>query len=151
MPRHSTHQNLEKRSGGNCKIRKRVSSSSSSSSSSAAKNYRFKRAWKQVIMASSRSPMQKLQSFENGVKCSKDGGGSSGGHHYKGKEGLSARKLAATLWEINGLHSPGSAGFKEDNFEYRKERDRGRKTSEQHFLLDQQPHSPRFEVKFSFF
>ncbi|KAJ8440498.1 hypothetical protein Cgig2_022939 [Carnegiea gigantea] len=81
-----------------------------------------------------------MLNFENGVKCSKDGGS------YKGKEGLSARKLAATLWEINGLHSPGSsAGLKEDNFGDRKERERARRSSEQHFLLDQQPHSPGFE------
>lgn len=122
MPRQKTHQNPEKRTGGYCKIRKRVSSSSSSSS--AVKNYRFKRAilvgkrvgsstpvptWKQVTMAS-KSPMQKLQSSEHGVKYGRESGaiGSSNANHNKVKEGFSARKLAATLWEINGLHSPHS-------------------------------------------
>jgi len=124
MPRQKTHQNPERKTGGYCKIRKRVSSSSSSSS--VVKNYRFKRAilvgkrvgsstpvpiWKQVTMAS-RSPKQKLQNFENGAKYGRDscgiGSSNTNNNHNKGKEGFSARKLAATLWEINGLHSPHS-------------------------------------------
>ncbi|KAL9228603.1 hypothetical protein vseg_004162 [Gypsophila vaccaria] len=180
MPRHSnTHQNNQEKNTSvrHCRIRKRVSSSSSASSSSVAKHYRFKRVVlvgkrveqhcpnstpvlpdRKVKMAGTRSPMQKMHSFESGVKFGKDGNICSSnnnnyhGNNYgnKGKEALSARKLAATLWEINGMNSP--KGVKDDMFEER----RGRKSSEklpaklfdgqQHLLLDQFPHrSPVYE------
>ena len=89
---------MEGRVGGRCKIRKR--GCSSSSSSSFAHKYRFKRAilvgkrggsstpvptWK----VNSRSPSSALKAAESGAK---------------GKEAsVSARKLAATLWEINDV------------------------------------------------
>ncbi|GAB4824646.1 hypothetical protein Ancab_007518 [Ancistrocladus abbreviatus] len=119
MPRNS--RNLEKKAvGGRCKIRKRgYSSPPSSSSSSLLKNYRLKRAilvgkkagsstpvpiWKMA----SRSPASHVQNFHHGEALK-----------TKGKESLlSARKLAATLWEINGGHSP------KENFEDKKRRER---------------------------
>nr|CAN83521.1 hypothetical protein VITISV_019055 [Vitis vinifera] len=89
---------MEGRVGGRCKIRKR--GCSSSSSSSLAHKYRFKRAilvgkrggsstpvptWK----VNSRSPSSALKAAESAAK---------------GKEAsVSARKLAATLWEINDV------------------------------------------------
>lgn len=90
---------MEGRVAGRCKIRKR--GCSSSSSSSLAQKYRFKRAilvgkrggsstpvptWK----VDSRSPSSALRTAESAAT--------------KGKEAsVSARKLAATLWEINDV------------------------------------------------
>lgn len=158
MPRHNTtHQNRQ----DYCKIRKRVSSSSSSSSFSAVnnnkkkkKNYRFKRAilvgkttatpvpsWKVIMAATSESPLQRLHNFElnndnnniNGVKFV----GEDHGTNNKGKEAMSARKLAATLWEINGLHSPG--GLKDDMFEEKRVRKNSDRVGK---LFDADPHTP---------
>ncbi|GAB4859812.1 hypothetical protein Ancab_011292 [Ancistrocladus abbreviatus] len=146
MPRNS--RNLERKVvGGHCKIRKR-GCSSPSSSSSLVKNHRLKRAilvdkkagsstpvpiWKMA----SRSPASGMLNFHGGE-----------GLKSKGKESLtSARKLAATLWEINGGHSP------KGNFEEKKERERktvekiGKLLEEGLFephLLDQ-CHSPNCE------
>ncbi|GAB2301554.1 hypothetical protein Dimus_035571 [Dionaea muscipula] len=112
MPRNSRIGTERRKIGGHCKFRKRgcTSSSSSSSSSSLVKNYRFKTAilvgrragsstpvptWKMT----SRSPVSGMQSNGEALKCKGSGG--------KGKDSLlSARKLAATLWEINGGRSP---------------------------------------------
>ncbi|XP_010685412.2 uncharacterized protein At5g41620 isoform X2 [Beta vulgaris subsp. vulgaris] len=130
MPRYNNSNininNINQNQG--TKIRKRVSSSSSSSS--AVKNYKFKRAilvgksagtattpvptwnWK-VLMAASESP---LQIFENGVNYNNNNNNNNNNinnnNFNKGKEAMSARKLAATLWEINGSHSP--AGYNAD-------------------------------------
>ncbi|CDP06877.1 unnamed protein product [Coffea canephora] len=98
--------------GGQSKVRKR--GSSSSSSSSLVRNYRLKRAilvgkkagsstpvptWK--MSSSSRSPS--LKNVKNILMAPKGGGGGGGD---RGKElSVSARKLAATLWEINGVVS----------------------------------------------
>ncbi|KAL3518589.1 hypothetical protein ACH5RR_021178 [Cinchona calisaya] len=95
--------------GGQSKVRKR--GSSSSPSSSLVRNYRLKRAilvgkragsstpvpmWK--MSSSSRSPS--LKNDRNVLQASK---GTNGGGD-RGKElSVSARKLAATLWEINGM------------------------------------------------
>lgn len=106
MPRHNL-MNVDGKIGGKkCKVRKRGGGSSSSSSSLVQQNYRLKRAilvgkrvgsstpvprWK---MTSSKSP-ENDKAFMNHV-------GSE-----KAKElSVSARKLAATLWEIDGLPCP---------------------------------------------
>lgn len=102
------NHNLEGKTGRVCKIRKR--GCSSSSSSSLVRKYRFKRAilvgkrggsstqvptWK--TSARSRSPSLAMENAE--FPTSKCGGG-------RGKEvSVSARKLAATLWEINEVPS----------------------------------------------
>ncbi|KAL7154119.1 hypothetical protein ABFS83_04G213300 [Erythranthe nasuta] len=110
MPRQKLNIVDGKSGGRNCKVRKR--GCSSSSSSSLAHNYRLKRAilvgkrvgsstpvprWK---MMSSKSPSpENDKGFKN--LAAKGGGGD------RGKElSVSARKLAATLWEIDGLPSP---------------------------------------------
>ncbi|CAO2841036.1 unnamed protein product [Amaranthus hypochondriacus] len=113
----------QNQSGGNCKIRKRVSSSSSSSSSpssssssSVVKNYRFKKAilvrksrsatsvptWKFIMAA---SPLQTV--FHNNNNNNNNNNEYDDDKYDEGKEAMSARKLGATLWEINGfkLHS----------------------------------------------
>lgn len=96
------------------KIRKRGCSSSASSSSSIIQNYRFKRAilvgkrggsstpvptWK---LMSSRSPASALRAMESPK--------SQNGGVPKAKKSprppVSARKLAATLWEMNEVPSP---------------------------------------------
>lgn len=106
MPRHNL-MNVDGKIGGKkCKVRKRGGGSSSSSSSLVQQNYRLKRSilvgkrvgsstpvprWK---MTSSKSP-ENDKAFMNHV-------GSE-----KAKElSVSARKLAATLWEIDGLPCP---------------------------------------------
>ncbi|XP_010246149.1 PREDICTED: uncharacterized protein At5g41620 [Nelumbo nucifera] len=108
MPRHN--RSIEGLLGGPCKIRKR-GCSSSSSSSSLVQNYRFKRAilvgkrggsstpvptWK----ISSRSPTSVVGIVESPKYQPSHSGG-------KGKQApVSARKLAATLWEMNEIPSP---------------------------------------------
>lgn len=95
------------------KIRKRGCSSSASSSSSIIQNYRFKRAilvgkrggsstpvptWK---LMSARSPGSALRNMESPKYTPSLNGA-------KAKHGppVSARKLAATLWEMNEIPSP---------------------------------------------
>ncbi|CAL9026353.1 unnamed protein product [Prunus brigantina] len=98
------------------KIRKRGCSSSASSSSSIIQNYRFKRAilvgkrgrsstpvptWK---LMSSRSPTAsalRAMDSPNYAASSQNGAGRS-----KQQAPVSARKLAATLWEMNDMPSP---------------------------------------------
>lgn len=105
-----------------CKVRKR--GNSSSSSSSLVQKYRFKRAilvgkrggsttpvptW----MTSSKSPTLAMLNAES-TKCTPPQNGS------KAKEvSVSARKLAATLWEINGIPSPRVKKDLEDKNEVR--------------------------------
>uniref|UniRef100_A0A6N2L5K8 Uncharacterized protein n=1 Tax=Salix viminalis TaxID=40686 RepID=A0A6N2L5K8_SALVM len=105
-----------------CKVRKR--GNSSSSSSSVVQKYRFKRAilvgkrggsttpvptW----MTSSKSPTSAMLNAES-TKCTPPRNGS------KAKEiSVSARKLAATLWEINGMPSPRVKKDLEDKKEFR--------------------------------
>ncbi|XVF05109.1 hypothetical protein REPUB_Repub05bG0143300 [Reevesia pubescens] len=105
------HQNSEGRGKRACKIRKR--GCSSSSSSSLIQKYRFKRAilvgkragsttpvptWK---TATTKSPSLAMPSAEFPIK------GSPKTLVTKTKEAsVSARKLAATLWEINTIPSP---------------------------------------------
>lgn len=94
------------------KIRKRGCSSSASSSSSVLQNYRFKRAilvgkrggsstpvptWK---LLSSRSPSSALRALESPKYPASQAGS-------KARQApVSARKLAATLWEMNEIPSP---------------------------------------------
>ncbi|XP_061978579.1 uncharacterized protein At5g41620-like [Populus nigra] len=105
-----------------CKIRKR--GNSSSSSSSLVKKYRFKRAILvgkrggsstpvPIWMTSSKSPTLAEPNAES-TKCTPPQNGS------KAKEvSVSARKLAATLWEINGIPSPRVKKDLEDKKEVR--------------------------------
>ncbi|PON82905.1 golgin family A protein [Trema orientale] len=96
------------------KIRKRGCSSSASSSSSVIQNYRFKRAilvgkrggsstpvptWR---LMSSRSPASALRNMDS----PKYPPSSQGGAKAKQAPPVSARKLAATLWEMNEIPSP---------------------------------------------
>ncbi|XP_052883258.1 uncharacterized protein At5g41620 [Gossypium arboreum] len=115
------------------KIRKRGCSSSASSSSSIMQNYRFKRAilvgskrggsstpvptWKLMMRSPSMASM--LRAMESPRYA-----GSQSGSKLKGQQQqqqqqqpVSARKLAATLWEMNEIPSPRR---KEGNVERRK-------------------------------
>lgn len=88
-------KNLNVDGGIKCnKVRKR-GSSSSSSSSSLVRNYRLKRAILVGKRGGSSTPVPTWKT------SSAKGGG--GGGDSRGKEmSVSARKLGATLWEING-------------------------------------------------
>uniref|UniRef100_A0A803QLB7 Uncharacterized protein n=1 Tax=Cannabis sativa TaxID=3483 RepID=A0A803QLB7_CANSA len=97
------------------KIRKRGCSSSASSSSSVIQNYRFKRAilvgkrggsttpvptWR--LMGCSRSPASALRNMDSPKYPPSQGGTGK----TKQLPPVSARKLAATLWEMNEIPSP---------------------------------------------
>ncbi|KAK8506965.1 hypothetical protein V6N11_000342 [Hibiscus sabdariffa] len=122
------------------KIRKRGCSPSASSSSSVIQNYRFKRAilvgskrggsstpvptWKLMMRSPSSASM--LRAAES-PKCA----GSQSGSKVKGQglgqqQPVSARKLAATLWEMNEIPSPRR---KEGNEERRRKEGRERGTA----------------------
>ncbi|PNS98385.1 hypothetical protein POPTR_016G074300v4 [Populus trichocarpa] len=110
------------------KIRKRGCSSSASSSSSIIQNYRFKRAilvgkrggsstpvptWK---LMGKRTPSSILRAMESSPK-------SINGKGKQQHAPVSARKLAATLWEMNEMPSP---KMKEEMVEERRLRKEGR-------------------------
>jgi hypothetical protein len=110
------NHNLEGKIGRVCKIRKR--GCSSSSSSSLVRKYRFKRAilvgkrggsstqvptWKTSARSRSRSPSLAMENAEFPKLPASKGGG--GGGRGKKEVSVSARKLAATLWEINEVPS----------------------------------------------
>ncbi|MBA0660622.1 hypothetical protein Goklo_012610 [Gossypium klotzschianum] len=119
------------------KIRKRGCSSSASSSSSIMQNYRFKRAilvgskrggsstpvptWKLMMRSPSMASM--LRAMESPRYS-----GSQSGSKLKGQQQqqqpVSARKLAATLWEMNEIPSPRR---KEGNEERRRMKEGGEK------------------------
>ena len=100
------------------KIRKRGCSSSASSSSSVLHNYRFKRAilvgkrggsstpvptWK---LLGSRSPATAaLRALDSPKYAASQAAGGSGGGGKAKQAPVSARKLAATLWEMNEIPS----------------------------------------------
>ncbi|XP_073286672.1 uncharacterized protein [Primulina huaijiensis] len=100
---------LDMRIGGRkCKVRKR--GCSSSSSSSLVQNYKLKRAFLvgKRVGSSTPVPLWKMNGsksprleFDNGFKYV----AAKGGENAKDFS-VSARKLAATLWEINGLLPP---------------------------------------------
>uniref|UniRef100_A0A5B6ZCH5 Uncharacterized protein n=1 Tax=Davidia involucrata TaxID=16924 RepID=A0A5B6ZCH5_DAVIN len=93
-------QNLgvEGRIEGQCKVRKR--GCSSSSSSSLVQNYRLKRALLVGKRGGSSTPVPTWMLGSRPPSCALKSGESV-------KEvSVSARKLAATLWEINEVHSP---------------------------------------------
>ncbi|KAJ4971216.1 hypothetical protein NE237_004315 [Protea cynaroides] len=118
MPRQN--RSIEGMIEGYCKVRKR-GCSSSSSSSSLVQNYRFKRA---ILIgkrggSSTPVPTWKLSSRSSSVvgiaESPKYPPSQNGG---KGKPPpISARKLAATLWEMNEIPSP---HMKEDVLEERR-------------------------------
>ncbi|XP_073156786.1 uncharacterized protein [Henckelia pumila] len=101
--------NVDIRIGGRkCKVRKR--GCSSSSSSSLVQNYKLKRAFLvgKRVGSSTPVPLWKMNGskspsleFDNGFKYV----AAKGGENAKDFS-VSARKLAATLWEINGLLPP---------------------------------------------
>lgn len=142
MPRQN-HQVEERVGGGQCKIRKRRCSSSSSSS--LAQKYRFKRAilvgkqggsstpvptWKTISRSPSSVMQKNAENFPKFPPPSRGGG--------KGNEApVSARKLAATLWEINDVPSP----LKKDKKEM-KCRERIQRSSR----LSDPSHSPISEI-----
>ncbi|XP_020960251.1 uncharacterized protein LOC110262418 [Arachis ipaensis] len=113
------------------KIRKRGCSSSASSSSSVLHNYRFKRAilvgkrggsttpvptWK---LLASRSP---AASTFRALDSPKYPPSQSGGGGVKAKQApVSARKLAATLWEMNEIPSPSVREMQQGDSKLKKE------------------------------
>ncbi|XP_051134071.1 uncharacterized protein LOC127253492 [Andrographis paniculata] len=114
MPRQTF--NVDVRIGGrkNCKVRKRGCSSSSSSSSLMA-NYGLKRALLMGKRVGSTTPVpvwKTTSGFPNPAILEKDDplqyASAASDVDNKAKElaSLSARKLAATLWEIDGISSP---------------------------------------------
>ncbi|KAI8015335.1 putative LRR receptor-like serine/threonine-protein kinase RFK1 [Camellia lanceoleosa] len=89
---------------GSCKIRKR-GCSSSSSSSSVLQNYRFKRA---ILVGKPRgsgssTPVPSWRATAAALDSPKYAPSQSGGGRSRP---VSARKLAATLWEMNEVPSP---------------------------------------------
>ncbi|KAF2307684.1 hypothetical protein GH714_030796 [Hevea brasiliensis] len=101
------------------KIRKRGCSSSASSSSSIIQNYRFKRAilvgkrggsstpvptWK--LMGTARTPSSALRAVDSPKYAASQNGGVVKGKLQQQAAPVSARKLAATLWEMNEMPSP---------------------------------------------
>ncbi|PON65239.1 golgin family A protein [Trema orientale] len=86
-----------------CKIRKR--NCSSSSSSSLVRKYRFKRAILMGKRGGSTTPAAPMWETASPAPVSMaDAGAGGGGGRGKEAVSVSARKLAATLWEMN--HSP---------------------------------------------
>ena len=153
------------------KIRKRGCSSSASSSSSIIQNYRFKRAilvgskrggsstpvptWKLMMRSPSTASM--LRATESPKYA-----GSQSGSNVKGQgqgqvqQPVSARKLAATLWERNEIPSPRR---KEGNEERRRRKKEGRERGAARSVysgslpphLSDPSHSPVSEVGSFFF
>ncbi|KAL8129977.1 hypothetical protein V2J09_019132 [Rumex salicifolius] len=86
-------RNVERKTSGYCKIRKRVSSSSSSATS--LNNYRLKRA---ILVAKRENSSTLVPSWKMDLRSP-----SMATNGDKGKEAqMSARRLAATLWDFNG-------------------------------------------------
>lgn len=144
------------------KIRKRGCSSSASSSSSLIQNYRFKRAilvgkrggsstpvptWK---LMGKRTPSSALRAVESSPRSL-----NGKGKQQQQQAPVSARKLAATLWEMNGMPSP---KLKEQVVEERRSRKDGRGGRERKSVhsgslpphLSDPSHSPVSEVGFCF-
>lgn len=137
--------------GGKCKIRKR-GCSSSSSPSSLLHNYRFKRV---VLRGGSTTPVPRWRMSSRSPGSTlriPESPNQSGAGSRKGRQvPVSARKLAATLWEMNQMDS---ARFKEDLEDKRvtkesRSRDRGSGSLRSTYLpqhLSDPSHSPVSEV-----
>ncbi|XP_039051481.1 uncharacterized protein At5g41620-like [Hibiscus syriacus] len=120
------------------KIRKRGCSPSASSSSSVIQNYRFKRAitvgtkrggsstpvptWK--LMMRSPSSVSKLRSAESPKYVGSQSENKVKGQGQQQQQPVSARKLAATLWEMNEIPSPIRKG-RNDERRRKEGRERG--------------------------
>ncbi|KAI4370160.1 hypothetical protein MLD38_018536 [Melastoma candidum] len=117
------------------KIRKRGSSPAASSSSSIIQSYRFKRAiligkrggsstplptWR-LLSSRTRSPSVGRAAAESSPKFLASPGGKG-----KVQVPVSARKLAATLWEMNEFPAPGDKGESEERRLRKEERSRER-------------------------
>ncbi|XAR64745.1 hypothetical protein NMG60_11008553 [Bertholletia excelsa] len=113
---------------GSCKIRKR-GCSSSSSSSSVVQNYRFKRA---ILVGKSRGSRSStpastwritaaLRAAAPAAESPKYAPSQSGGGGRS--RPVSARKLAATLWEMNEIPSPRVVEDHEERRSVRRERE----------------------------
>lgn len=117
MPRQNRSTAMEGLLPG--KIRKRGCSSSASSSSSVVQNYRFKRAilvgkrggsttpvptWK--LMGTGRTPSSALRAMDSPKYAASQNGSVLGSKGKQQQAPVSARKLAATLWEMNEMPSP---------------------------------------------
>lgn len=83
---------------GSCKIRKRGCSPTSSTTSSVLQNYKFKRAILASTGQRSRSGTP-VPGWRNNAEAEKEAAPPS-------RAAVSARKLAATLWELNEVPSP---------------------------------------------
>ena len=157
MPRHDRSMDLIPG-----KIRKRGCSSSASSSSSILQNYRFKRAilvskrggsstpvptWK---LMNSRSPVSALRALESPRYPPSQTGS-------KAKQApVAARKLAATLWEMNEIPSPSVKEASDDRRSKKEVRARERLARSMHSgslppHLSDPSHSPASEVSFCIF
>ncbi|KAL5808707.1 hypothetical protein ACOSQ3_029398 [Xanthoceras sorbifolium] len=113
------------------KIRKRGCSSSASSTSSIVQNYRFKRAilvgkrggsstpvpkWKLMRTPSSASALRAVDfQSESGFPNKAEQ------QYHQQQQPVSARKLAATLWEMNGMPSPNVKEGRYDEKRMRRE------------------------------
>ncbi|KAK8302771.1 hypothetical protein V6Z12_D04G108300 [Gossypium hirsutum] len=147
------------------KIRKRGCSSSASSSSSIMQNYRFKRAilvgskrggsstpvptWKLMMRSPSMASM--LRAMESPRYS-----GSQSGSKLKGQQQqqqpVSARKLAATLWEMNEIPSPRRKEGNEERRRMKEGREKGAAARSVHSgslppHLSDPSHSPVSEIE----
>ncbi|KAG5553209.1 hypothetical protein RHGRI_011165 [Rhododendron griersonianum] len=102
---------------GSCKIRKRGCSPTSSTTSSVLQNYKFKRAILASTGRRSRSGTP-VPSWRNAAAPEEAAPSRSGG----GRAAVSARKLAATLWEMNEVPSPKVGERLEEEEENKREK-----------------------------
>lgn len=142
------------------KIRKRGCSSSASSSSSMIHNYRFKRAILVGKRCGSTTPvptwklMRALDSPKYPPSSHTAGGGNNKPKHHQPP--VSARKLAATLWEMNEIPSPSVKEAREEGSRLKKElraKERVARSMRSGSFpphLSDPSHSPVSEVPFSF-
>ncbi|XVF07593.1 hypothetical protein REPUB_Repub06bG0152900 [Reevesia pubescens] len=121
------------------KIRKRGCSPSASSSSSIIQNYRFKRAilvgskrggsstpvptWKLMMRSPSTASM--LRATESPKYAGSQSGSKVKGQGQGQQQLVSARKLAATLWEMNEIPSPRRKEGNEERRRRKEGRERG--------------------------
>lgn len=146
---------MEGKNGGQCKIRKR--GCSSSSSSSLVRRYRLKRAILVGKRAGSSTP---VPTWRTGAKSPPlmvpsaclAAAAQNGGGRAKKEVPVSARKLAATLWEINGVTSPGEGSDLDATMDQKlsRRREKDARLSHSGSLVPRLPdpnHSPALERK----